>query len=69
MTQQLITKRKQLLVKKLKQKHMPNTPSFYPNISSLVTINDFPEELQFLENGLQNALNNIYYKRASVCPK
>ena len=38
------------------------TKSFYPNIGTLVTLNDFPEELQFLEIGLQNALNKIYYK-------
>lgn len=38
------------------------TQSFYPNIGTLVTINDFPEELQFLEIGLQNALDKIYYK-------
>ncbi|MDP2162214.1 MAG: hypothetical protein Q8K02_17170, partial [Flavobacterium sp.] len=36
--------------------------SFYPNIGALVTLDDFPEELQFLEDGLQNALDNIYYK-------
>lgn len=38
------------------------TQSFYPNIGTLVTLDDFPEELQFLENGLQNALDKIYYK-------
>ncbi len=38
------------------------TQSFYPNIGTLVTLNDFPEELQFLENGLQNVLDKIYYK-------
>src|SRR5690554_5070667 len=38
------------------------TKSFYPNIGTLVTIDDFPEELQFLEIGLQNALDKIYYK-------
>ena len=38
------------------------TKSFYPNIGSLITIDDFPEELQFLEIGLQNALDKIYYK-------
>jgi len=38
------------------------TKSFYPNIGTLVTLNDFPEELQFLEDGLQNALDKIYYK-------
>lgn len=38
------------------------TKSFYPSISNLVTIDDFPAELQFLEIGLQNALNKIYYK-------
>ncbi len=38
------------------------TKSFYPNIGTLVTIDDFPEELQFLEDGLQNALDKIYYK-------
>ncbi len=36
--------------------------SFYPNIGTLVSIDDFPEELQFLETGLQNALDKIYYK-------
>ncbi|ASK29953.1 hypothetical protein CEY12_07460 [Chryseobacterium sp. T16E-39] len=38
------------------------TKSFYPNIGTLVTIDNFPEELQFLENGLQNVLDKIYYK-------
>lgn len=38
------------------------TKSFYPNIGSLITIDDFPEELQFLEIGLQNALDKIYIK-------
>ncbi|MGJ1503228.1 hypothetical protein [Sphingobacterium multivorum] len=38
------------------------TQSFYPNIGTLITLDDFPEELQFLEIGLQNALNKIYYK-------
>lgn len=36
--------------------------SFYPNLSTIVTVDAFPEELQFLENGLQNALDNIYFK-------
>jgi len=36
--------------------------SFYPNIGTLVSLDDFPEELQFLETGLQNALDKIYYK-------
>ena len=39
-----------------------STESFYPNIGSLVTIEDFPPALRFLQNGLQNALDNIYYK-------
>ncbi len=39
-----------------------STKSFYPNIGSLVTIDNFPEELQFLENGLQHVLDKIYYK-------
>lgn len=38
------------------------TKSFYPNIGTLVTLDDFPSELQFLQNGLQNALDKIYYK-------
>jgi hypothetical protein len=39
-----------------------STKSFYPNIGTIVSLNDFPEELQFLEAGLQNALDKIYYK-------
>ncbi|EAY24174.1 hypothetical protein [Microscilla marina] len=39
-----------------------STQSFYPNLGTIVTLNDFPPELQFLENGLQHALDNIYYK-------
>lgn len=38
------------------------TKSFYPNIGTLVSLDDFPEELQFLETGLQHALDKIYYK-------
>ncbi len=36
--------------------------SFYPNLSTLVSADSFPEQLQFLENGIQNALDKIYYK-------
>ncbi|WP_299457978.1 hypothetical protein [uncultured Microscilla sp.] len=39
-----------------------STQPFYPNLGTIVTLNDFPPELQFLENGLQHALDNIYYK-------
>jgi hypothetical protein len=37
--------------------------SFYPNLSSLVSIDQFPEQLQFVENGLQNLLSKVYYKK------
>lgn len=37
--------------------------SFYPNVASLVSVTDLPEELQFLEQGLQYVLDNLYYKQ------
>lgn len=40
--------------------------SFYPNLGALVSLDDFPEALQFLENGLQKALDKIYYKDLQV---
>jgi hypothetical protein len=36
--------------------------SFYPNLSSIVTVDQFPEQLQFVENRLQQVLEKIYYK-------
>lgn len=36
--------------------------SFYPNLSSIVTVDQLPEQLQFIEDGLQQALDKIYYK-------
>ena len=38
------------------------TPSFYPNLSTLVALEDFPEELQFISLGIQNLLDKLYYK-------
>lgn len=40
--------------------------SFYPNLGALVSLDDFPEALQFLESGLQKALDKIYYKDLQV---
>mgnify|MGYP001799448583 CR=1 FL=1 len=39
-----------------------STKSFYPNLGTIVTLNDFPEELQFIQDGLQNILDKIYYR-------
>jgi len=39
-----------------------STPSFYPNLGTIVSLDSFPEALQFLRQGLQNVLNKIYYK-------
>lgn len=35
---------------------------FYPPLSSLVKLDNFPEQLSFVQSGLSNALSNIYYK-------
>lgn len=37
-------------------------PSFYPDLSSIMVADSFPEELQFIEQGLQNILDKVYYK-------
>ncbi len=31
--------------------------SFYPNLSNIVTIEQMPEQMQFLKTGLQNILS------------
>lgn len=36
--------------------------SFYPNLATIVALDQFPEQLQFIENGLQTLLDNVYYK-------
>lgn len=36
--------------------------SFYPNLATIVSIDAFPEQLQFIENGLENALQKIYFR-------
>jgi hypothetical protein len=41
---------------------MPNTSPFYPSVSNLVSASDFPAQLQFLQNGLQTVLSNMFYK-------
>jgi hypothetical protein len=41
---------------------MAGTPSFYPNLGTLIRADQFPEELQFIQNGLQNILDKLYYK-------
>ncbi len=41
---------------------MSTTSSFYPNLGTIITLNNFPEELQFIKDGLQSALNKIYFK-------
>lgn len=38
------------------------TPSFYPNLSTIASVDQLPEELQFIQNGLQNLLDKIYFK-------
>ena len=40
--------------------------SFYPNLSSIVKVDDMPEQLQFIEDGIQQALDKIYYKDLQV---
>jgi hypothetical protein len=41
---------------------MAGTPSFYPNLGTIVKADQLPEELQFIQNGLQNLLDKLYYK-------
>ncbi|MDL2289972.1 hypothetical protein LJB95_01025 [Paludibacteraceae bacterium OttesenSCG-928-F17] len=42
---------------------MSTNSSFYPNLGSLVKVNDFPESLSFMKlDKLQNLLNKIYYR-------
>jgi hypothetical protein len=36
--------------------------SFDPNLATIVSVDSFPEQLQFLENGLNNALQKIYFR-------
>lgn len=35
---------------------------YYPALSDIVTINDLPEALNFLEEGIQILFSRIYYK-------
>jgi len=60
------TKNTQKQVTTFKTNNPLSTQSFYPNIGTLITIDDFPPELRFLQNGLQTALDNIYYKDLPV---
>ncbi len=37
--------------------------SFYPNLASIIKVDQLPEQLQFIEDGLQNMLEKVYYKQ------
>src|SRR3989338_8715410 len=43
---------------------MPNTivKRYYPRLSEVVTVQDLPEFLNFLENGLEQVFDRIHYK-------
>ena len=40
---------------------MPVNP-LYPKLSSLTTVSDLPEQLSFVQDGLENILSDLYYK-------
>lgn len=41
---------------------MSTTPTFYPNIGSIVSASDFPEVLSFLKPKLEQLLSRVYYR-------
>jgi hypothetical protein len=40
----------------------PVTSRYYPRLSEVITVEDLPEFLHFVENGLDNLLDRIHYK-------
>ena len=41
---------------------MSETLTFYPNLGTIITVDNFPEVLSFLKPKLQEALNSIYFR-------
>ncbi len=51
---------------------MPTTPTkYYPSLSSVVTLDDFPEYLGFIKEGIQKIFDKIYIKdfQANISPR
>ena len=40
----------------------PNTYKYYPALSQLISVDDLPDFLSFIKDGVQNILEDIYYK-------
>ena len=38
------------------------TETFFPKLSSVVRIESFPEQLSFIQDGLNNLLDKLYYR-------
>lgn len=38
------------------------TARYYPRLSEVITVDDLPEFLSFVENGLNSIFDNIHYK-------
>lgn len=41
------------------------TDVIYPRLSTIVEINNLPEELSFVENGLNQLLNSLFFRNLS----
>lgn len=41
---------------------MVPTPRYYPKLSEVVTVDNLPEFLQFVQNGLNAIFDKIHYK-------
>lgn len=50
---------------------MPTPPKYYPSLSSVVTLEDFPEYLGFIKEGIQSIFDKIYIKdfQAHISPR
>jgi hypothetical protein len=40
----------------------PITQRYYPHLSEMITVDDLPEFLSFVQSGLDAVLDSIYYK-------
>ncbi len=50
---------------------MSTTAKYYPSLSTVVTLDDFPEYLGFIKDGIQEIFNDIYIKdfQAHISPR
>lgn len=37
-------------------------PRYYPSLSDIVTINDIPDSLSFIKDGIQELFSDVFYK-------